>query len=175
MCRATQDGCDGSQPCCTLIALLRSRHDGDAFQAPSGIGGIAQPLVDRQALPVTPFCSLVVLLLASKVPQQREDVGDAPGHIKGARRGEGFFQQRSGTYDIPALACQLAEIEQSKAYCASISRILCPLRRGVTFCVVGAGLGKGRRGQRYGTERGKHVGDFEVVSRLLCQCQCLSG
>src|ERR1700730_17040297 len=100
MRRATQySGCS-SQPCCTLIAPLHTSHGGNAFQAPGGIGGIAQPLVDRQALPVAAFCSLVVLLLASKMPQQRKDIGDAPGHIKGARLGESLFQKRGGMYDI---------------------------------------------------------------------------
>src|SRR5579884_1223869 len=102
-------------------------------------------------------------------PQQGKDVGNTPSHIKGARPGESFFQQSCGICELSALARQLAEVQQGKSNRTSIPRIICPFGRFVTFCEVGAGLFFLSRGQRYGTERGKHVGDFKLVSRLFCQ------
>ena len=104
----------GAQSGGTLIAPFRTGHGGDAFQAPGGIGDIAQPLVERQAFPVADLCTLVVLLLAGHMPQQGEDVRNAPGHVDGSHIGESFFQELGGTRDIPSLACQLSEIEQGK-------------------------------------------------------------
>src|SRR5438270_7344806 len=172
MCRATQCGCGGSQPCCTLIASFCADYGGYAFQAPGGIGGIAQPLVDRQALVVAPLRLLIVLLLSCQVPQQGEDIGDAPGHLVDTHQGESFLQKLGGTYDLPALACNLAKIEQGKAHCSHIS---CAFGYSITFSEVGSSLLLRTCSQSDGTEHSQYVADVGLISRSLGQRQCLSG
>src|SRR5437868_2266842 len=76
-------------------------------------------------------------------------------------------------YDISALAGKLAEIEQGKSNCTSVSSIICLFSHSITFCEVGAGLVFLSRGQRYCTAPKGHLQRRTSVGRFLVEV-CLT-
>ena len=80
--------------------------------------------------------------------------------------GQTFFQQHARALELPALARDLAQVQQGKSLGAflpaSLATVKLAVKVGGSFVVVPGG-------ERDGTEHGEHIGDVGLVSGLFGQ------